>query len=91
MSVSAVSNSYPILHNAFKQADEAAAEINSVTASSSNALEFNKVDTKPVEKSDDDLTSSLVKLNQAELYGKTGTTVRQREREMIGSLLDVHI
>jgi hypothetical protein len=33
----------------------------------------------------------LIKLNQAQQYNKVGTNVMQRDQDMIGSLLDIHI
>ena len=45
---------------------------------------------KSVEKSPD-TTDALLKLNQATQYNRVGANVVQRDQDMIGSLLDVHI
>lgn len=64
------------------------------------SLEFNKVDldktkVEKAERSREELspshTDSLIKLNQATRYHQIGTNVLQRDQDMIGTLLDIHV
>ena len=91
MPVSAIQPSYQLLEQSSKMANEAALEINARTqmpVEKASSLDFNKVEFKAPNVSDID---PLVKLNQASQYSRIGTNVLQRDQDMIGSLLDIHI
>ncbi len=96
MPVSSLQSGYPIIQQSHKMADEAAAEIEESTfrrneLSQSSALEFNDVEKTKIKRLDDDDVNALIKLNQSTQYNRVGTSVMQREQDMIGSLLDLHV
>ncbi len=100
MSISPVSNSYPILQQSSKMAEEAASEINQIQQFDSlkiDGLEFNKVDLdkEPDKVSQTSPPSSyadpLIKLNQSQQYNRIGTNMLQRDQDMIGTMLDLHV
>ncbi|MCL9779862.1 hypothetical protein M9194_00250 [Vibrio sp. S4M6] len=107
MSVSVSNSGYQIIDQSSKMAEEAAREINQRSlpqpiesknnVEGDNSLEFNKVDfdKAPPERSNEDYasshTDSLIKLNQASKYHRIGTNVLQRDQEMLGTLLDIHV
>ncbi|WP_428775267.1 hypothetical protein [Vibrio sp.] len=106
MTIDSVSSRYPIIDQSFRMAEEAALELNLaqrqqearhhqelIERDNATSMDFNKIDFHP--KSSDlpaetDLSAS-VKLTQANQYGRVGTNMLQRDQEMIGSLLDIHI
>ncbi|CAH0536732.1 hypothetical protein [Vibrio marisflavi] len=107
MSVSVSDSGYQIINQSSKMAEEAAREIKDKTLPTDHAspsdvnkttpLEFNKVEfdkAKP-EKTVDGYpashTDALVKLNQSTRYHQIGTNVLQRDQDMIGTLLDIHV
>jgi hypothetical protein len=73
--------------------EEAALEIQKKEAISveptKDAYEFNKVKFDPPPLPSD--VDSLIKLNRAEKYNQIGTNTMQRDQDMIGTLLDIHI
>jgi hypothetical protein len=74
-------------------AEDAALEIRDLniaakTNTTPNSLEFNKVD---LPKIDDSTIEPLTQLTQANQYSRVGTNVLQRDQEMIGTLLDIHV
>ncbi len=96
MPVSSVQSGYPIIQQSRKMADEAAVDIGESTfrsneLSQSGALEFNDVENTKIKRLDENNASALIKLNQATQYNRVGTSVMQREQDMIGSLLDLHV
>ncbi len=96
MSVSSVHNGYPILQQSQKMADEAAYDIQQSTQNhnefnNQSALAFNDAENVKIKQPSDNDIDSLVKLNQATQYNRIGTSVIQREQDMIGSLLDLHV
>lgn len=96
MSVSSIQNGYPILQQSQKMADEAAYDIqqsaqNRNDFSNQSALAFNDAENVKVKQPSESDIDSLVKLNQATQYNRVGTNVIQREQDMIGSLLDLHV
>lgn len=93
MSVSAVQTAYPIIEQSSKMAEEAALEINThppLESAKNNSYEFNKVEFKPP-KANEDYAEALTKLTQASQYSRIGTNALQREQDMIGTLLDIHV
>ena len=92
MSVSSVLPGYQLIEQSSKMADEAAREINQVHKTNpiqkDASYEFNKVEFKQPEPSD---IEPMIKLTQAEQYSRIGTNMLQRDQEMIGTLLDVHV
>ncbi|AXN32987.1 hypothetical protein [Vibrio coralliilyticus] len=92
MSVSSVQPGYQLIEQSSKMADEAAREISQVhkpnPIQKDESYEFNKVEFKQPEPSD---IEPMIKLTQAEQYSRIGTNMLQRDQEMIGTLLDVHV
>lgn len=95
MSVSSVHSGYQIVDMSSKMAEEAALEIRDLTtmaksntSNSGQALEFNKVEFPTLSESD---IEPLTQLTQANQYSKVGTNVMQRDQDMLGSLLDIHV
>jgi hypothetical protein len=93
MSVSSVQSGYQIVDMSSKMAEEAALEIRDLTTTAKinnndQGLEFNKVDFPTLSESE---IEPLTKLTQASQYNKIGTNVMQRDQDMIGSLLDIHV
>ncbi|NOI29695.1 hypothetical protein [Vibrio coralliilyticus] len=92
MSVSSVQPGYQLIEQSSKMADEAVREINQVHKTNpiqkDESYEFNKVEFKQPEPSD---IEPMIKLTQAEQYSRIGTNMLQRDQEMIGTLLDVHV
>jgi len=96
MSVSSVQSGYSIVQQSQKMADDAAVELQESTANRNEytpdkAMEFNDAENVKIKRLDDNDIDALVKLNQATQYNRVGTSVMQREQDMIGSLLDLHI
>ncbi|MCG7490738.1 hypothetical protein MHN79_14695 [Vibrio sp. Of14-4] len=92
MAVSAVQPGYQLIEQSSKMAEEAAREIYQLKATNpiekDNSYQFNEVEFKPPETSQ---IEPMVKLTQAEQYSRIGTNVLQRDQEMIGTLLDIHV
>ncbi|EGA70655.1 hypothetical protein VISI1226_16128 [Vibrio sinaloensis DSM 21326] len=95
MTVSSVQPGYQLIEQSSKMAEEAALEINQQpslsTIQKDQSLDFNKVEFKAPETPDPSYVDSMIKLNQANQYSKIGTNVLQRDQEMIGTLLDIHV
>ncbi|NVD07956.1 hypothetical protein FCU94_13775 [Vibrio sp. JPW-9-11-11] len=94
MSVSSVQSGYQIVDMSSKMAEEAAAEIQrqqrNLSMPNDDSYEFNQVEFKaPVPEPSE--IEALTKLSSAERYSQIGTNVIQRDQEMIGSLLDIHV
>lgn len=92
MSVSSIQSGYHIIEQSSRMAEDAALEINNQTNApiplKDKSLDFNKVEFKaPVI----DHIQPLAELTQAEQYSKIGTNVIQRDQDMIGTLLDIHV
>lgn len=93
MSVSSVQSGYQIIDMSSKMAEEAALEIQQTQRTLSmpkdNTYEFNKVEfnSEPAPSQFD----AINKLNSSNHYSRIGTNVLQRDQEMIGTLLDVHV
>lgn len=95
MSISSLQSGYPIVQQSYKMADEAARDIQKSNSfkndfSNGDALKFNAVEHKKDHHSKSDI-EPMMKLNQAAQYNRVGVNVIQREQDMIGSLLDIHI
>ena len=106
MSVSALQSGYQMLHHSTQMVDESSRELNQAQIQSDAEANSNQQSTaaitdssqdagsnlknKSVEKSPD-TTDALLKLQQASQYSRAGSNVIQRDQDMIGSLLDVHI
>ncbi|MFW7523504.1 hypothetical protein ACODM8_05090 [Vibrio ostreicida] len=106
MSVSSVQSGYQVIEQSTRLAEDAAREINQLEdrepvqespaptqeniapIQKDDTYEFNKVEFK---EPDSSLVEPLVKLTQAEQYSRVGTNMLQRDQEMIGTLLDVHV
>ncbi|MGF1719412.1 hypothetical protein L4D20_05110 [Vibrio kyushuensis] len=97
MSVSSIQSGYQIIDQSARMAEEAAQEIQlqpqppMAIPSSETDLEFNKVKFDPPEETSYSDTEPLIKLSQAQQYNKIGTNMLQRDQDMIGTLLDIHI
>jgi len=94
MSVSAIQSGYQIVDMSSKMAEDAAAEIQrqqrDLSMPNDDSYEFNQVEFKaPVPPPSQ--IEALTKLSSAERYSQIGTNVIQRDQEMIGSLLDIHV
>ncbi|MCW8334870.1 hypothetical protein [Vibrio paucivorans] len=95
MPVSGVQSGYQVIEQSNKMAEEAALEIAQQQSIApvelhDKSLEFNKID----DDSPPPLPSShepLIKLGNAQHYNRIGTNMLQREQDMIGSLLDIHV
>ncbi|GLT19224.1 hypothetical protein GCM10007938_30060 [Vibrio zhanjiangensis] len=92
MTVSAVQPGYQLIEQSSKLAEEASREIYQAQISNpvvkDSSYQFNKVEFKPVESSP---MEPITKLVQADKYSRIGTNVLQRDQEMIGTLLDIHV
>ncbi|MCF7361438.1 MULTISPECIES: hypothetical protein [Vibrio] len=96
MSISSLQSGYPIVQQSYKMADEAAREIQESNSfkndfSDNDALKFNAIEHKKAHHPSKNDIEPMLKLNQAAQYNRVGTNVIQREQDMIGSLLDIHI
>ena len=96
MSISSLQSGYPIVQQSYKMADEAAREIQESNSfkndfSDKDALKFNAIERKKAHHPSKNDIEPMLKLNQAAQYNRVGTNVIQREQDMIGSLLDIHI
>jgi len=93
MAVSAVQSGYQIIDMSSKMAEEAAREIQHNQQAQSipkdNTYDFNQVEFKVSQPPSD--IDALTKLTRAEQYNRIGTNVIQRDQEMIGTLLDIHV
>ncbi|EGA67030.1 hypothetical protein L1D54_10460 [Vibrio brasiliensis] len=92
MPVSSVQSGYQIIDMSSKMAEDAALEIQQnqqlQSISKDDSYEFNKVEFKAPAPSD---IEPLTRLTSAEQYSRIGTNVLQRDQEMIGTLLDIHV
>ncbi|MGF1696504.1 hypothetical protein L4C54_12590 [Vibrio lamellibrachiae] len=97
MSVSSIQSGYQIIEQSSRMAEEAAHEIQvqpqppMAPVEIKNDFEFNKVKFEPPEETSFSYTDPLIKLNQAHQYNNIGTNMLQRDQDMIGTLLDIHI
>tara|TARA_Y100001956_G_C4118720_1_gene186246 strand:+ start:1199 stop:1486 length:288 start_codon:yes stop_codon:yes gene_type:complete len=95
MAVSVIQSGHQLIEQSSKMAEEAALEINQTPVNQviekDQALDFNKVEFKAPEVPDPSYVDSMLKLNQASQYSKVGTNMLQRDQDMIGTLLDIHI
>jgi len=93
MPVSSVQSGYQIIDMSSKMAEDAAHEIQRSQQLQSmpkdNTYDFNQVEFKVTPPPSN--IDSLTKLSSAEQYSKIGTNVIQRDQEMIGTLLDIHV
>ncbi len=95
MSISALQSGYPIVQQSYKMADEAARDIQESTSykndfRDNDALKFNAIENKKSHQPKSDI-EPMFKLQQASQYNRVGANVIQREQDMIGSLLDIHV
>ena len=92
MTVSAIQPGYHLIEQSSQMAEEAAHDIQQTQITNpiekDDSYQFNKVEFKLPESSQ---IEPIVKLTQAEKYSRIGSNVLQRDQEMIGSLLDVHV
>ncbi|NOH81065.1 hypothetical protein F0231_15070 [Vibrio sp. RE86] len=93
MPVSSVQPGYQIIDMSSKMAEEAALEIQqsqkALSIPKDDSYSFNQVEFKaPPPPSQID---ALNKLNTSQQYSRIGTNVMQRDQDMIGSLLDIHV
>lgn len=95
MAVASIQPGYQLVEQSSKMAEEAALEINQQSSlppiNKDQTMDFNKVEFKAPEMPDPSYVDSMLKLNQATQYSKIGTNVMQRDQEMIGTLLDIHV
>lgn len=95
MAVSIIQSGHQLIEQSSKMAEDAALEINQVPASQTlendKSYQFNKVEFKAPDVPDPSYIDSMVKLSQANQYHKVGTNMLQRDQDMIGTLLDIHI
>ncbi|MGO1296960.1 MAG: hypothetical protein ACTMIA_06560 [Vibrio sp.] len=104
MAISGIgSNGYDIIQRSQQMADNAAQAIqqSQVQDQRNDPMAFNKVDLSEqgkvqAEQSIKDervpsQTDSLVQLNQAQNYNRAGVSVVQKERDMLGSMLDLRV
>lgn len=94
MSISSIPAGYQILEQSSKMADTAARDVQDIAQSNTkDPLEFNKVsfDTPKEPTPPSSFVDPMIDLNQASQYSRIGTNVMQRDQEMLGSLLDIHI
>ncbi|MGF1755369.1 hypothetical protein L4C33_17460 [Vibrio makurazakiensis] len=102
MPISGVQSGYQLIQQSSKMAEEAALEINQASQQEqeSNDLSFNnaelpKNDTQSQEEKSEPPPASqsdaLMKLTQSSSYNRIGASVIERNNEVIGSLLDIHI
>ncbi|MGR5212299.1 hypothetical protein ACPV4A_17235 [Vibrio rotiferianus] len=97
MPVSGISAGNQLIQLSQKMAEQAAHEIQQSETSSEETLSFNKVEplntlsdtTLPPPSSD--AIDPLVLLTQASTYNRIGASIVERNNEIIGSLLDIHI
>ena len=93
MSVSPIQPGHHLIDISSKMMEEAASEIQKKELPdiepTKDAYEFNKVKFDPPPPPSD--VDSLTKLNRAEQNNQTGTNIMQRDQDMIGTLLDIHI
>ncbi|MFM2586880.1 hypothetical protein [Vibrio sp. TBV020] len=93
MAVSSVQSGYQIIDMSSKMAEEAALEIQqsqrALSMPKDDSYEFNKVkfNSEPLPSQID----AINKLNSSERYSRVGTNVLQRDQDMIGTLLDIHV
>lgn len=99
MPISGVQSGYQLIQQSSKMAEEAALELNQASQQN-NDLSFNnaelpqndaqskeeKSEPPPASQSD-----ALMKLTQSSSYNRIGASVIERNNEVIGSLLDIHI
>ena len=100
-SVSTGNNGYAILQKSREMADSAAKDLQQAQAlEQQDALKFNKASEarkeadaqeRARERHHPDTVDSLTKLNQAQQYNRAGVSVIQRERDMLGSMLDLRV
>lgn len=92
MPISSVQPAYQLIERSTQMANEATREINvraNVSPANENtSLEFNKVEFKAPDTSQ---IEPIIKLNQSSQYSQIGSNMLQRDQEMLGSLLDIHI
>ncbi|MBW3695692.1 hypothetical protein EK599_08290 [Vibrio sp. T187] len=101
MPISGVQSGYQLIQQSSKMAEEAALEANQAAQQEQerNDLSFNKIEPQKEEVKNEEKSSpppasqtdALMKLNQSSSYNRIGASVVERNNEMIGSLLDIHI
>ncbi|KGY11650.1 hypothetical protein NM22_14995 [Vibrio tubiashii] len=95
MAVSGIQSGYQIIDMSSKMAEEASREIQSnqqaLSIPKDNTYDFNQVEFKVSTPPPDSNIDALTKLTSADKYSKIGTNVIQRDQEMIGTLLDIHV
>ncbi|WP_456295581.1 hypothetical protein M1D72_03430 [Vibrio sp. AK197] len=100
MSISSIPAGYSILEQSNKMAESAARDIQQIASTSPSSKDSESLTvTAPEQDAAQDkkpsMTSSytdpLIELSQASQYSRVGTNVMQRDQEMLGSLLDIHI
>lgn len=95
MPISSVQPAYQLIERSTQMANEATREINERAnvspanpANENTSLEFNKVEFKAPDTSQ---IEPIIKLSQSSQYSQIGSNMLQRDQEMLGSLLDIHI
>lgn len=104
MAISGIgSNGYDIIQRSQQMADNAAQAIQQSQAKDpiKDPMAFNKVDLSEQGKAQAEQsmrdeptpsqTDALVELNQAQNYNRAGVSVVQKERDMLGSMLDLRV
>jgi len=106
MAVSSLQSGYNLINQSSQMVTKASQEIQSNHADSKNEVDdgiksadnsssnVNSIKTSPKSSDtsgNDNNTDALVQLNQAAQYNKVGTSIVQKNQEMLGSLLDVRI
>ncbi|MEZ9658025.1 MULTISPECIES: hypothetical protein [Vibrio] len=106
MSISGIQSGYAIIQQSTNMGEEAAIELNQASKHAlesddtfeASDLSFNQIepeqaisfkDKEPEPASSS--TDSLIKLTQSASYNRVGASVVDRQNEVIGSLLDIHI
>ncbi|MEH0759032.1 hypothetical protein H4F20_05020 [Vibrio sp. 16] len=95
MAVSVIHSGHQLIDQSSKMTEEAARDVNLTSSlpqvENDKSLDFNKVEFKAPAVPDPSYVDSMVKLSQATQYSKVGTNMLQRDQEMIGTLLDIHV
>lgn len=93
MSVSQIQPGHHLIEVSSKMMEEAALELQKKELPdiepARDAYEFNKVKFEPPPPPSD--IESIIKLSRAQQYNQIGTNTMQRDQDMIGTLLDIHI
>ncbi|CAM2780613.1 hypothetical protein [Vibrio mytili] len=104
MPVSGLQSGHQLIQLSQQMADKASEQINHNASKPSQDLAFNKVESMPEQdsglsssgiqpayNSHSSLTEPLLNLTQAASYNRIGASVVDKNNEVIGTLLDIHV